>query len=323
MSEELWATYSVKDHLQPRALAADIMLFDRLVFPVPEDAHFPEQSGPPNIAGPVEWTRNPDEWKRWQDENWDPDRQNRLLELLKPVVRKISWDKTHQEKWRAEAAKLAAQGVPDYSLVATRTVQTRDLPAYVTGVAAVGPVYRTVEDMVRELGISDASGRTQLPGGALASALGWEFLVPHDDKLTDEELLKETVAFVTGDGDFQRDRRNFLDWQQRFLRNGATDVESVQRALEEMRELLEVSKKAAGRLRLRTITRNAFRFAPSALALSLAIAAIPGGIVVAAGGAFLSLGGMAIDQWFLKDAEQGQPAPTAFVHDVRRHFGWN
>jgi hypothetical protein len=31
---------------------------------------------------------------------------------------------------------------------------------------------------------------------------------------------------------------------------------------------------------------------------------------------------MAIDQWFLKDAEQGQPAPAAFVHDVRRHFGW-
>ena len=36
MSHELWATYSVKDHCTPRALAADIMLFDRLVFPVPQ-----------------------------------------------------------------------------------------------------------------------------------------------------------------------------------------------------------------------------------------------------------------------------------------------
>ena len=26
MSHEVWATYSVKDHLKPRALAADIML---------------------------------------------------------------------------------------------------------------------------------------------------------------------------------------------------------------------------------------------------------------------------------------------------------
>ena len=29
-------SYSVKDHRQPRFRAADIMLFDRLVFPVPE-----------------------------------------------------------------------------------------------------------------------------------------------------------------------------------------------------------------------------------------------------------------------------------------------
>ena len=70
MSQELWATYSVKDHLQPRALAADIMLFDRLVFPVPENAGFPANSGPPDTPGPVEWTRNPVEWARWQVRGW-------------------------------------------------------------------------------------------------------------------------------------------------------------------------------------------------------------------------------------------------------------
>src|SRR5438876_6246524 len=151
MNQELWATYSVKDHLQPRALAADIMLFDRLVFPVPEDACFPENSGPPNISGPVAWKKNRDEWKRWQGEGWDPERQHRLLELLEPVTRKLSWDSAHREQWRGENAKLAAEGLPDYAFVATRTVLTRDLPAYVTGVAAVGPAYRTVEEIQREL----------------------------------------------------------------------------------------------------------------------------------------------------------------------------
>ena len=34
MSREVWATYSVKDHLDRRALAADVMLYDRLVFRV-------------------------------------------------------------------------------------------------------------------------------------------------------------------------------------------------------------------------------------------------------------------------------------------------
>ena len=65
MSQELWATYSVKDHLQPRRLAADIMLFDRLVFPVPEQARLPENSPPIDQTGPIEWVQNPAEWARW------------------------------------------------------------------------------------------------------------------------------------------------------------------------------------------------------------------------------------------------------------------
>jgi len=50
MSQELWATYSVKDHRTPRALAADIILFDRLVFPAPEIAR---PQGPEHEPGPV------------------------------------------------------------------------------------------------------------------------------------------------------------------------------------------------------------------------------------------------------------------------------
>ena len=324
MSQELWATYSVTDHKEPRSLVDDILLFDRLVFPVPEIAHIPENSGPPDQAGPVEWTPDPDEWTRWQqpENKWDPAGQRRLLELLNPVVRKVSWDKSRQEQWRAEAARLAAQGLPDYAFEATRTNLTRDLPAYVTGVTAVGPAYRRVEDIERELGIRDTAGRKQLPGGALATVLGWEFLTPEDDNLSDEQLLKETVDFVTDDNDFQRARRAFLDWQQNFLKNGTTDQESIDRAVKEMRDLLEAAKTATRRLKLRTVARHAFRVAPTAVGLALAIAAIPGGIAAAAGGVFLSLGGIAVDEWFLKSAVEGLPAPTAFVHQANRHFGW-
>src|SRR5262245_18903999 len=161
MNQELWATYSVNDHLNPRALAADILMFDRLVFPVPENGSIPENSGAPNTPGPVEWTRNPEEWKRWQDMQWDPDGQSRLLKLLEPVVRKVSWDKSHREKWRAEAANQAIQDLHDHAFISSRTVLTRDLPSYVTGVAAVGPAYRTVDDIDRELSIKYAEGRTQ------------------------------------------------------------------------------------------------------------------------------------------------------------------
>jgi hypothetical protein len=136
MSQELWATYSVEDHLNPRALATDIMLFDRLVFPVPETAQFgvvptqefPQNNGDPTERGPVEWKRNPTEWARWVKEGWDPDSQNQLLKRLDTVIRKQSWvsEGSTYDHYRSEAARLATQGVPDYAFVATRTTLTRE-----------------------------------------------------------------------------------------------------------------------------------------------------------------------------------------------------
>jgi hypothetical protein len=49
---------------------------------------------------------------------------------------------------------------------------------------------------------------------------------------------------------------------------------------------------------------------------------IPNGLQMAEAGVFLSLGGIAVDEFVFKSAEQGLPAPAAFVHDARRHFGW-
>jgi hypothetical protein len=245
----------------------------------------------------------------------------------------VPWDEPHREQWREEqlrhsrareAAHIIGQHLPNYAFVATRTVLTRDLPAYVTGVAAVGPMYPSVKDMERELGIRSSAGQTQLPGGALAVVLGWDFITPDpkDKQLSNEELLRETVDFVTGDEDFRRHRREFLDWQQKFLKNGTTDQESIERAVKEMHELLETWKETTTKFKLRTITRHVLRIAPSLVGLTLAIAGIPSGLEAAAGGVFLSAGGIAVDELFLKSAEQEQPAPTAFVHDVKRHFGW-
>jgi hypothetical protein len=62
MSREVWATHAVKDHLHPRALAADIMLFERLVFPVPEVPDLRFEEADPTSRGPVVWSRNPAEW---------------------------------------------------------------------------------------------------------------------------------------------------------------------------------------------------------------------------------------------------------------------
>jgi len=325
MSHELWATYSVKDHCTPRTLAADILLFDRLVFPVPE---IPRPQGPLHAPGPVDWETNPAEWDRWRRKHWDPEGQARVLGWIEKVVRKLPWsgEGAFHAEYEAEAAKVAAQDLPDWAFYATRTMLTRDLPAYVTGVAAVGPSYRSITQIERALRIRRAGD--QLPGGAVASVLAWEFFAPDPDNLdiTDEKLLRDTAEFAAGDADFRKRRAAFNDWQQEFVREGAsgdqpvTDLESVRRAVERMSDLLADARQASERLTVRKATRYAFRLAPPALTLIGLALGWPA--VAAGGGAFLAVAGVTVDEKLFKGAEATQPAPTAFVQDAQRHFGW-
>jgi hypothetical protein len=111
-----------------------------------------------------------------------------------------------------------------------------------------------------------------------------------------------------------------MTWQQEFIRNGATDIESIQRATEEMRDLLEDANRTAQKLTIRKSARYLFRIAPSALGVAGALAG--GGPAFAAGGVFISLGAIAIDERFFRSSGNAQFPQTAFMHDARRHFGW-
>jgi hypothetical protein len=41
MDIELWGTFSVRDHLEPRAFVADVLLYDRIVVPTLPDGDDP------------------------------------------------------------------------------------------------------------------------------------------------------------------------------------------------------------------------------------------------------------------------------------------
>jgi len=297
------------------------MLFDRLVFPVPANPRVPKNGGLPHEAGPVEWVPNDAEWKRWKEKGWYPEGQAQVLEWLEPVTRKVFWDAKLQEQWRIHAKELAEQhGVKD-QFVATRSFLTRDLPDDVKGVVAAGPAYRTYAQVLANLKIKHTGGQTPPLGTALATVLGWEFLAPKDDGLSDKELLTRTVKFVTDETkDFKSCRRAFIDWQQKFLSKSLTK-ETIETALKEMQGLLDAEKKAADKLELKKIPRYAFRIAPAMVGLIAAIAGISGNIHVAELITAISLGGIAVDEAFSKSAVQGQPAPTAFLHQANRHFG--
>ena len=189
----------------------------------------------------------------------------------------------------------------------------------------MGPACRSVEEFKGKLGIGSDSAKRKLPGGALPLMLAWEFLTPdpNNQPLSSDELLKETVDFISGDDEFRKRRSAFVEWQHNFIRDGVTDRKSIDRAVEKMRDLLADARTAAKKLALRKVTRYAFQLAPSALGLAAAFAGVPEGLEMAAAGAFISLGSIAVDEALFRSAEQGLPPAAAFVHDARRQFGWN
>lgn len=87
VKDETWGAYSVRDHTFEHPFAADVMLYDRLVVPVPPAAGSPEHAL---------------EWERWSREGWQPDLQERLLEILGERVVRVPWDAGLRAMWADE-----------------------------------------------------------------------------------------------------------------------------------------------------------------------------------------------------------------------------
>jgi hypothetical protein len=75
MVKERWATLSVRDHADTRSLVPDILMYDRLVVPIP-----PGES----------------EIGRWRRSGWNPELQEDRLKHLGDIAIRVPWDLEHQ-----------------------------------------------------------------------------------------------------------------------------------------------------------------------------------------------------------------------------------
>jgi hypothetical protein len=306
VGREVWGTFSVEDHMHERAFVNEVLLYDRLVLPVPPKAE-------------------PAERTRWTQNDWDPDRQDRLRAILRSadLVREVDWDARRRAEWksRRDAASAAATEI-GWAMSGTRTELMNGLPRHVTAVESV-TAYGSVEEVERDLGVRVGDGPTVLPGGTLCAAIGWKFLAPKDPgpRRSDEDQLRAAVE-LAADPDFRRRRASLMRWEREFVADGVTDPEAILAALTELEELVKEQCSAAKAARRETTVRFGFRLSPIPVGLAGAIVvAPPVGIAFAAGGAFLALGSAAIDWKYSRN--ELEPSPAAFVHSAHRHFGWD
>src|SRR6266487_250237 len=104
---ERWGTLSVRDHLDTRGLVGDLVLYDRLVFPVPPDE---------------------EERLRWDGQGWKPEfLQVRLRQLGADLAVEAPWNEELRGEWRRTYEHLRQVGVDAFQT--TRMVLSMQRPA--------------------------------------------------------------------------------------------------------------------------------------------------------------------------------------------------
>jgi hypothetical protein len=291
----LWGTFSVIDHTRHQPFIADVLLYDRLVIPVPN---------------------GPDEVERWRGLHRDPDLQNRLLDIVGDLAVKIPWSLQLHDTWAKQYAEDDAPGDGSETDVRDGVAQAvefdanniemarrnspppgqqsqaagnPDDPAFMLTRMVLADEIGSRKDQALLAGIPRADevkavvaygsysrfkadrgtlSREPATGGQPVLTFGWPFLVPSDSHRTDDDLLREAVELAHAD-EIAEWRAAVQRWQRNAFIEGKSDVE----ARTEMEELMRQYAAAARKRQIRLQSRWAF--AVSAAAAGAAAVAFP------------------------------------------------
>jgi hypothetical protein len=238
-----WGAFSVVSHQDARALTADVLLYDRLLFPTP--------------------TR--DSIRDWRDE-WDAELQEHRLAQLGGLVHRKRWDGELRSEWSRrwqelrEVADMAEH--PEYNLTMAVLADSAQRELEASPLAPVVVAAYQSRDVafadfaVREL--PDTTGaraedREQLQR-RLAALFQAELEMPDDD---DPEVALQRAIDLAHDPAYKQARRSLYAWQDEALSRGWTPRQSVAAFEEHVRAhdaLVRTQRK-------RTVRRRIWRIA--------------------------------------------------------------
>lgn len=327
----LWGTFSVADHLRRRPFVADVLLYDRLIVPVPDGE---------------------DEMARWRDRNRNPDLQRDLLGIVGDLGVPIPWSIERARQWArrydgnpddgspgpadetviredvAQAVAIDAQGIAasraaainagapdpdDPAFLMTRMVladeigsrKDRALLARIPRVSEVDAViaYGSYHDFSRQRGeVRDEAGAAGQP----VFTFGWQFFVPSSSTRSDADLLREAVELAHAE--------EIIAWRaavQRWRRDTYLLGRSDTAALADMEAMIADYRRAARRRNIEV--RSRWGLAVAAAAAGLAGVFVPPAQMAAAA---FGLGSF-IPSRKIPDRLQA----AAMFHEARRRFG--
>lgn len=257
MTIERWGAFSVIDHKNDRQLAAEVLLYDRLLIPTPMD-----------------WDRD-----RWAANGWDPDGLDRKLEELGEIAIRANWDQDRQKDWATQFGELRAdQRDINSALQVTRRVlieQERNYRPHGVEMVEAFAAYQSQADFEALDPLAAAPGQREAVA-RVNLLLSHRLAVP--DEADDAETLKRALD-LAHDPAFRRRRSSFYEWQHGVLARGHLPSDAAAEMAGLAREYGELVQRSGREFRWETV----------ALCCSIAVA----GLALAAGlcpGSFAAMG---------------------------------
>ncbi len=251
-----WGTFSVSDHTRDLAFVSDVLLYDKLVIPVPD---------------------GDEEWKRWELIGRDPAKQRELISQLGDRAFELPWTLERHERWATgyrddkvvqeetidsgEARERVVEGMTyDLRYVAENKQGIKEDPdsaaQYITRhVIATGedwkknvnqlaalvkedvniqpfPAYGSREHFEKSQGYKLRPG--VVPGARPLLIFEAPFLMPHGPVAAHEELLACAVE-ISRREEIGAWRNAFYDWRAGIMERGLSPDQAKQE-LEDKRE---------------------------------------------------------------------------------------
>jgi len=262
-----WAAFSVRAHRDLGSLAADVLLYDRIILPVPEDD--PER-------------------ERWIRNQWNPD--DIALRVVQSAGRiiPVPWTAQLRAEWQSrrdqvrELGEEVAYGLtgavyasypPAWNEIAAG-LQSDQMPERKPAILAG---YQSPEEAKAELEFVPVKGAQgskpepsdNMPGGRpvdLVVALHIHRMVHEPDIADPQEAFLAAVQLAENDR-FQRARRNLFDWEDELYVDGWTP-EEVEKKLpgleEEYRDAIRAQVRSTRRRWIATLLPKAAGWAVTA-----------------------------------------------------------
>jgi hypothetical protein len=299
MTRERWGTFSVIDHKEPSAFIPEVLLYDRLVLPVPY---------------------NEEDRQRWRKANWDPDLLDKRLETLGDLAVRAAWDQVQQqtfhqrmeqlEKVRFDTKNIVKNAKEALPYQATRMILAEQkpitLPEGVSHVAVVA-AYQSQKDFEADFVLKEQGDSKAF----LGLLLGQKIAVPATKEEPHEALM--SAINLTRTAEFKQKRRSLYKWQEDVVANGI----DPQNAIKEMDQLIDDYNSCVKKAVKKVYYKYAFTVA------GIVLPGLAGAFVnpLASAGAFLT-----IMQFALFDKKPvvsaGESEPAAMFHDINRIGKW-